>query len=241
MMSLRLKRAMSLMIAVFVAFGMMAVSTGEVNAASGKVKVEINNQIEKTNHIYAGEQTYVTVYNTKQKKVKIKSVKVSDKSIAKVKVKTLKYAGKKNKEYYVVGKQPGKTKVSVKYKCNGKAGTKKVTVTVVPYPNPLASLEVNGKNVPLSGDTGFLYEKKCKKTKVNIKAVAAEGWEITSADSRSVYGTAKNPKFKDTGVKSKIKNGKTISFPKKHKALYTSINLENDEGVVVFYEIVLKR
>lgn len=245
-MSIKLKKLMSLMIAVFVAFSMMVIGTDEASAASAKVKVYINNQIEKTNHIYVGEQTYVTAYATKGDKYPtIKKVKVADKSVAKVKIKKNKYNGKIFREYYVVGKKPGKTKVSVRYKFKGKTKTKNLTVTVREYPNPLASLTINGKNIPLAGDTGFLYEAKCKKTKVRIKAVAAEGWEITSVDSYTVYG--KSNKVKDLNfknikkAKNKIKNGKVITFPKKHRNMTTCIYLENEEGDSVFYEVLLNR
>jgi len=244
-MSYKLKRIMSLMIAVFVAFGLLAAGTGEASAASAKVKVEINNQIDKTNHIYAGEKAYVSAYATKGTKVPtVKSVKVSNKSVAKVKINTIKAGGKKYKEFFVVGKKPGKTKVTVKYKYKGKVKKKTITATVEEYPNPLASLMVSGKSIKLSGDTGFAYDAKYKKTKVNIKAAAAEGWEITEVfghTDNGKYGTKKY-KFADIKkAKSKVKKGSTISFPKKYKYLYMDINLENDEGDTVFYEIILHR
>lgn len=242
-MSLKLKKALSLMIAIFVAFSMMAVGTSEASAATAKVKVSVNNQIDKNNHIYVGEKAYVVAYATRgTKPVTIKKITVSDKTIAKVMIKTFKVDGKKYKEYYVLGKKPGKTKVTVKYKYNGKVKYKKINVTVEAYPNPLQSLEVNGKNVPLSGVTSFIYEAKCKKTKVKIKAVPSEGWEIIDAMGDISYPKNKPTKYSNIKkVKSKVKKGTVISFPKKYKNMYVSFTMENEEGVAIFYEILLKK
>lgn len=242
-MGLRLKRIMSAMIAVLVAFGMMAAGTTEAGAASAKVKVYINNQVDKANHIYVGEITPVRANVTKgTKTATIKSVKVKDKSVAKVKIKSFKVKGKKHRKYYVTGKKPGKTKAIVKYKYNGKVKTAKITVTVVEDPDPLKSLEVNGKSIPLSGDTSFEYDAKCRKTKVRIKAVPSEGWEIAYVDSFIRYVKNNTPKYIELkNAKKKVETGRALTFAKKYKKLYTRIYLQNEIGVCITYEIRLHR
>ena len=243
-MSYKLKRAVSLMIAVLVAFGMMTFGTGEANAASGKVKVIVKSQ-DLDNTIYVREEGCVCAYNPKKDDFAIvKAVKITDKSIARVKRTTYKYKGKKYKEYYVVGKKSGKTKLSVKYKYKGKTSTKKLTVTVKEYPNAIQSITINGKNVPLTGEKAFRYEKKYskKKTKVNVKVVPAKGWKIIDTNGELYTVTGKS--VKKTGIKkaiTKVKKGSDISYSKEYKNCWLNVQMTNENGDMFSYEIDLYR
>ena len=243
-MSYKIKRVMSLAIAVFVAFGMMAFGTGEANAASSKVKVYVYG-MNQENHIYVGEKGYAGAYDTKSDKMPIiKSVKVADKTIAKVKKETYKYNGKKYKEYYVIGKKAGKTKVSIKYKFKGKTATKSKIVTVHEYPNAIQSITINGKNVPLTGEKAFRYEKKYskKKTKVNVKVVPAPGWKVI--DTYGEVYTVNGKSVKQSSIKkakTKVKKGSDISFAKKYKNCWLNVQMTNRNGDMFSYEINLYR
>ena len=243
-MNNKVKRVMSLMIAVFVAFGMMAFGTAEANAASGKVKVVVQGQTTD-NKIFVGEEGYAYAYNQKNgENATVKSVKVTNKAIAKVKKDTYKYNGKKYTNYLVVGKKPGKTKVSIKYKYKGKTSTKKVTLTVKEYPNAIQSLSINGKNITISGDKQFKYIKKYskKKTKATVKLVPAEGWKISYVWGDTGY--FKNNAYKSSVIKNaktKVKKGTAITYPKKHTDLWLMINLENSSGDSFSYNVELYR
>ncbi len=243
-MSYKLKRAVSLMIAVLVAFGMMTFGTGEANAASGKVKVIVKSQ-DLDNTIYVGEEGCVCAYNPKKGDFAIvKAVIITDKSIARVKRTTYKYKGKKYKEYYVVGKKSGKTKLSVKYKYKGKTSTKKLTVTVKEYPNAIQSLTINGKDQSLTGENAFRYTKKYSKknTKASIKMIPAEGWKISYAYGEIGYPKGKT--YKSNVIKkmaTKIKKGTEISYPKKYTDMWITVTLENKKGDLFSYSIGLYR
>ena len=242
-MSLKLKRFMSLAIAFFVAFGMLVVGTGEASAASGKVKVDIYGY--DSGKIYVYQEAMVDAWHTKSTKpVTVKSVKVSNKSIVKLKKHTYKFEGKKYKYYTVTGKKPGKVKVTVKYSFKGKTATKKKYVTVTEYPNMIQSLTVNGKNISFKGKHAFNYNAKYSKskTKVNIKLAPADGWTIDDVYANKHYMKNKKDKYVEIkSAKSKITNGKDISFTKKYDNLFIGITLKSPEGKYVSYYISLYR
>ncbi|MBQ6440735.1 MAG: hypothetical protein IJJ06_11580 [Mogibacterium sp.] len=238
-------RCISLLIAIFVAFGMVTAVTGEVNAASGKITVTVYSQAGE-NKVYAGERGSIDVSYEKGNEINslpIKSVKIiSGKTKAKVKKATVtgEY-GEKQKVYYVVGKKAGKVKISVKYKLKGKVKTKLKTITVKPCPNAVESLEINGSKKVLTGEKKFVYNAECKKTKVNVKITPAEGWEIT--DAYGYKGYMKNKEEKTVWIDeadSKVKDGTAISFKSKYTHILLSVDLEKD-GKVINYQIDLHR
>lgn len=250
-MSHNLKKFASLMLAFFVAFGMMAAGTGEASAASGKVVVYVSGHViedgmDLDNHIYVGEKGYAGAYHTTNydKVVVVKNVTVSNKAVAKVVKSTYKMDGKTYKDFFVLGKKPGKTKVSIKYKYNGNVKTKKVTVTVVEYPKPIKSLTVNGIKKKITKDRYLWYDQKYKKSKTTakIKLVPADGWKIKRVNGDITY--IKDNDYKTKRIKSpksKITKGTTISFPKKYRDLHIHVEMVRQDGKEFHYEISLYR
>lgn len=225
-MSYKLKRVMSMMIAMFVAFSMMVVGTGEVNAASGKMVVYIGSHAE--GELYVGESGYVGAYNAKTlKEGKIKSVTVSNKTVAKVHKETYSADGKKYTNTYVVGKKPGKTKVTIKYKYNGNVKTKKLNVEIKAYPNAIKGVVINGKTKKITADRKFYFSQKYKKTSAKVKVIPADGWKITNVFGNTNYW--KGDQYKSAnikGAKAKVKKGSKIKFAKKYEMLSLYVTLE---------------
>lgn len=243
-MSTKLNRLMALMIAFFVAFGMIVAGAVEAGAESDDTQVLVYGQ-NGTNKIYVGEEGLVGVVTSEtDENVPIKGVTVSNKNIAKVKKIIEKFEGEKYTYYYVVGKKTGKVTVRIKYKLNGVTSTKKVKVTVKKAPKMIKSLKVNGKKVKLSGTKAFKYRVKCKKskTKVNVKIVPAEGWKVLAAYGDKSY--EKNNKYHSVPIanmKKKIKNGSNISFAKKYTALLVDVVLQKDGGNTIRYTVEFYR
>lgn len=238
------KKIMSLMMTFFVAFGMIAFSTGEVSAASSKIKVNVYGQAG-TNKVYVGERGSVEVSEHKGTVIEslpIKSVKVSSSSMAKVKSKmTTGEYGEKYRAYYVIAKKPGKVKISVKYKYKGKIKTRKKTITAVAAPDTVQSLEFNGSSKKVTGEQAFRYSASCKKTKVNIKLTPSEGWEIFEVYGIKSYKKGKTEKTVWVDIaKSKITDGKSISFQKKYDKMTISVTLSKGSKTIE-YEIYLHR
>ncbi len=252
-MSYKLKRVMSLMIAVFVAFGMMVVGTGEANAASAKVVTYVSGRVldeegmSLENHIYVGEEGYAGAYDARtDKEVIINSVTVSDKSIAKVRKSVYKFDGRTYRDFFVIGKKPGKVKVTFKYNIKGKkkVTTKSKYVTVHEYPNPIKSVTVNGINKKMTKDRWFWYSQKYKKAKtsVKVKVVPAEGWKIKKVNGNLSY--IKNKSYKNKTVKSaksKVTKGSKISYPKKYTDLYLNVEMVGPNGQKFVYTVDLYR
>ena len=240
----KLRRAISLVMTVLIALGMVVTTTGEVNAASGKIRAKVYSQAGN-NKVYVGEKGNIEVSQEKGYEINIlpiRSVKVSNKSVARIKSATVtgEY-GEKYKAFYVVGKKPGKVTLSIKYKLNGKVKTKKRTVTVKAAPNAIQSLEINGSKKSLSGEKAFVYSGKCTKTQVKAVLTPAEGWEIGDAYGYIAYKKGKTEKTKwINSAQKKITDGTAISFPKKYTRMLISVSVEK-EGKVIEYEINLHR
>lgn len=237
-------RCMSILLTFFVAFSMVAGATGEVNAASGKITVTVYSQAGE-NKVYVGDRGSVDVSQEKSSEINslpVRSVTVSDKSLAVVRKGTItgEY-GEKYKAYFIVGKKPGKVKITVKYKLNGKIRSRKKTITIKPNPDAIQSLEINGSKKALKGEKAFIYNAKYTKTKVNVKIIPAEGWEITEAYGYKTY--VKNKKEKEVWLKNvddKVKDGTVISFSKKYRRMLIYVTLEKD-GNAIAYELNLHR
>ncbi len=244
MSSRSFKKAAAIVLTFFVAFSMMAFSTEEVSAASGKIKVIVYSQAH-SNKVYVGERGTVDVSEERSDAIEIlpiKSVTVSNKSMAKVKsVMTTGEFGVKYRVFYVIAKKPGKVKLTVKYKHKGKVKTRKKTITAIASPAAVQSLEINGSSKKVTGEKAFRYSAKCKKTKVSIKLTPSEGWEISGAYGYKAGGKGKNAKsvwLND--VESKIAEGKSISFQKKYDDMTITVSLMKGSKVIE-YEIHLYR
>ena len=236
MKNLKIQNVLSLMIAVFVAFGILAVGTANVDAASGKNKAYISGRAGD-NKIYVGDTGSAGVYNTKTgKSLSITSLKVGNKSTIKPKKYSYRDAkGKKIVWYELKGKKVGKTKVTIKYKVNGKTKTVKKTVKVIAYPNPIESIKVNDKTVKLTGEARFMFDQKWKKNKAKIEITPSEGWKIVE-----VYGSCWNQKStkstKIKGIKKAVKKGTDFTLAKNRSSAYVDIVLEKD-GKTFYYSV----
>ena len=224
MRSIKMQRITSVLIALVMAISVFAVSAQDVNAAS-KWMVEVWSRAGE-NAIYVGDDSgYVSVYNTKSGKPgSIKSVVSSNSSIVKVKKYTYRIKGKKYKGYDFKGLKEGTATLTIKYKIGKKNKTAKRTVTVKPYPNAIKSVQINGKNISLTGKNKFYYFKKYKKKSVKVKVVPADGWKVVDVFG-STYNMSKTKKIKS--AKSKVLNGSKTSFAKKWKGLGYTVFLEN--------------
>lgn len=136
-------------------------------------------------------------------------------------------------EYY--GKWPmlqplkaGKSKITVKYKVGSK--TKKVSATfkVKKYPNPYASILVNGKKIDIKKNKFNYFVDGYKKASAKVKVKPAKGWTILGS---TLWVGDKNKDYKD---------GKSFKTP---KGKYSSVNyvLQNAKGEVIYYNIVFAR
>ena len=235
-MKKRIYRITSMLLAVFVAFGMICFNTGEVNAAS-----RFETGFEKI--VYVDQNPTVYVYDTKGKinEVKIYSVKSSNSGAAKVVKESWKDDTGKHTWYWLKTKKPGKATITIKYKnASGKKATMKKKITVKKYPNEIKKLTVLGKNVNLKKtDNKFFYSKKCKTTKPKIKMTLKKGWKIEYISA----GAYKNGNYKKEVkvTKTMLKKGKAISFSKKYDNVYISVFMINSKGDRINYDISLYR
>jgi hypothetical protein len=135
----------------------------------------------------------------------------------------------------------GSAIVTVKYKFSDwEKGSRTVRVTVKKYPNQIKSLKVNGKTVTIKKNK-FTYEvNKYTGTKAAIKMTVKKdkGWKISDAYG-FMYKGSKSGQMAVTVAK--IKNGKSISFPKKYKNANINIIMENAKGESIRYVIYLYR
>ena len=228
-------RVLSLTLSVFVAVGMLVVFTEKPEAKSSY-------QVVISSPIHVGEEGWADAYiSPSGKTLTAKSLKSSNKKVLKVK-KSWYYNENHRKVtyYYMIGMEPGTSKVTFKYKLpNGKVKTKVKTVKVLAYPEQIESLSINGKNIKITKDNRYFYNAKCKKTSAVVAMKLKEGWKIDSA-SGWLYSSKSGKEKKVKGVKSLVKNGKKISFPKGYNTL--SVNLHMTNGVdYINYNISLYR
>lgn len=228
-------RVLSLTLSVFVAVGMLVVFT-EKPEASSKYQYSISNPL------HVGEEGWADAYvYPSGKPLSAKSLTSSNKKVLKAKKSW--YYNENHKKvtyYYMIGVAPGTSKVTFKYKLpNGKVKTTVKNVTVLAYPEQIENLSINGKNIKITKDNRYFYNAKCKKKSAAIAMKLKEGWKIDSA-SGWLYSSKSGKEKKVKGVKSLVKNGKKISFPKGYSTL--SVNLHMTNGVEnINYNISLYR
>ena len=224
-------RITAMLLAVFVAFGMICFNTGEVNAKSSWY-------VALPDTMYVGMEGYsvdVGKYNESTGETtwakKIISVKSSNKSV--LKVKTEKWDN--NKYFNLKCKKAGKAKLTVKYKKpDGSTSTVKKTIKVKKYPNQIKSLKVNGKKVKVSENKYQYFKSNNKKSSVKIKMALKKGWKISYVSVRAY--NSKTDKSKDIKVsKSAVKNGKAIKIPKSYTGLDINIGMEKGNDYISYY------
>lgn len=231
-----MSRALSMLMAVIVALGMLCINAVEANA-DNEWYVSMP-EVLWMNNTRTTEGNAIGVWKEDKKALVTSVTPASSKIVEVVKVKGENEKGKKQNYFYIVPKAVGKTKVTVQYKLP--SGTKKKstkTVTVKKYPNHIKSLKVNGKKVTISKHK-FRYDKgKIKKTKIPIELKLKKGWKVVDAWG-SVWNNNNSLEIKK--AKSKLKNGTAISWPKKYTEFELMITM-SDGTDYIDYHIRLSR
>lgn len=226
-----ISRVLSLMLAVFVAFGMICVSTGEAKAASGPLKLDKQTFWAKDEAW--GSAPVVPVNDDDWELIdsaKLVSVKSSKPAVLKaVKDGTNLYG------YYLMPKKVGKSKITIKYKVNGKTYTMSRTYTVKKYPNPYESIKVNGKSVKISSNKFFYDVTGYSKSSCKIKITPKSGWKVVNAYASFYNPKTEKDKFKNLKA-SVVTKGTAIKIPSGYEA-YVFATLENTKGETIDYGV----
>ena len=136
----------------------------------------------------------------------------------------------------ITPKKPGKSKITVKYKYEGKKYTISKTLTVKEYPNPVKSLTFNGKKVPLKGNKKVYYTYTSKKHRKNsatinlqpnsgwkISQIKAWKWDVDHAGHEKAITVKNNKKF-------------TLAADWDARVVYT---LKNKKGQTFIYTVII--
>ena len=235
-----LNKITSLMLILCLTIGVFAVSVGNAYAASKKWVLLINeerwvgdasNVVKVCDDNSWGNEngpTYATVT----------SVKSSNTAVLAAKKETLYYEDHTEKGYLLNSKKAGKATITVKYKTPaGKTGTLKKTITVKKYPKQIKSLKVNGKTVSTSKHK-FFFDRQTSKKSVTIKMALKDGWKITDVYGYRYTKSGKESKVKVT--KKMLKNGTSISFPKKYEKMSVCVYMENGKSSI-YYDVFFNR
>ncbi len=226
------RRISAAVIALLVAFSMLYISVGEVNAADTW-------EILGENVYYSGMSGYnvnVSSWNDQTQEYKdgvVKSVKSSNPKVVKINKSTWDGVA-----YYSMDfKKVGKAKITVKFKKpDGSTGTLSKTLKVKKYPNQIKSLKVNGKKVKTSkGSKRYeYYITGYKKTKANVKVALKKGWKVSAVYVHAY--SSKKDKTKDIKVKkSAVKKGSAIKFPKGYDYLNINIEMKKGNSYITYY------
>ncbi len=124
----------------------------------------------------------------------------------------------------------GKSKITVKYKYQGKTYTTSAVCTVKKYPNPFKFIKVNGKKINLK-DNLFSYNvDHFKKTRVKVQYSLSKGWKVTRA-----YTYGKNYSLVS------VKNGSTVKVPKRTEWTCIFLEVTNKKGETMQYSLRFRR
>lgn len=129
----------------------------------------------------------------------------------------------------LIPKKPGKSKVTLTYKYEGKRYTTSAIYRVKSVPNALKAAYVNGKAINLKANKNGYFDKKYAKDEVAVSVVANDGWSLKSM----WYYT-------DGGDATSIEDGESLKVPK-DGAAYVAVDFGNANGETVSYEFVFFR
>ena len=222
-MKFNFRKVLSLVLAAFVAFGMLGAGTLGVNA-------ETENWVLNTEDtIWAGEEAWLDVYDEGNDDFgDITSATSSNTGVLSIQKNV--YNGVT--EYYGLGVAAGTAQVTVNFTTrSGQAKSVTKNIVVKAYPKEIKSLKVNGKKVNTNKHK-FFYSKKMSKSKtsVKIKMALQKGWKITDA---RVYRYTKSGEEKMGKVsKSALKKGKAIKFNKKYRFMYVSVSMQKGNETI---------
>ena len=216
-------KVLSMVLAVFMVFGMTCISTVEADAASAPVKI--------MKHTYwVGEESWGPAPYMASEKVCANAMLLSVKSSNKKVLKVVKTEGDDLYSYYLVPKKAGKSKITLKYKYKGKTYKLSKTMQVKKYPKPIKKIKINGKTKKPSKYKFSCDTNNYKKTSAKIKITPAKGWKITGgyiSQDESYFKTLKASVFK---------NGKSIKL-KKDCSAYIYITMVNKKGETFDYGV----
>lgn len=130
-------------------------------------------------------------------------------------------------------RKPGKSTIAMTYKLDGTTYTAKAVYTVKNYPNPLASLLVNGSKVKLSSNKFGYSVNGYKKSSATVKVTPSAGWSV---DAMRCY----SGKYSSSGESKQIRNGAKVSVPAKGYCS-VSVSLKSKAGDSFWYYVYLDR
>lgn len=124
----------------------------------------------------------------------------------------------------------GKSKITLTYKVGNKKSSIAKTYKVLPYPNPITSIKVDGKKINLRENKASVYFGNYKKTKTTITVKPSTGWKIVK---RATYTD-------EEGVTT-IRSLKNIKLSKKFSRINIEITLRNTKGQEYVYGVQYER
>lgn len=127
---------------------------------------------------------------------------------------------------YLVPLKAGTSKITVKYKLNGKTTSISGTYTVKKYPNPLTSVTVNGAKINIKANKYYYDFNKYTKTKTMVTLKLAKGWKVGWT-----WGYTEDPQNEDTFKEFKPKSGKAFTIKKGYDGavFFTLVNSKGEE------------
>ena len=216
------RKILSLALAAFVAFGMLAVGTVGVNAEAEDWRIETSYD---TDYVWAGDSSWFDVYDWgNQENGKITSATSSNNSV--FSVDTYEDYG------FINGLAVGTATLNVNFTTPaGETKSLSKNIVVKKYPKEIKSLKVNGKKVNTS-KYKFFYDKKMSKskTKATIKMALKKGWKITDIYADRSKNGDKWTQFKVS--KSTLLKGKAIKFSKKYKYMSIRVTLKKGNDII---------
>ena len=176
----------------------------------------------ETHTYWAGAPYYYTVfYKNLPEKAKLVSIKSS-----KPKILEPDKWGDERFDCAVQPLKPGKSKVTVTYKINGKNTSVSGTFTVKKYPKAIKKLVYNGSTIDLK-KYKFQIDKYSKTKKITIKATPSKGWKVQNPIELLSEGSS----YKT------VRNGKSVNIDLKKSRVSALITLKNKKKEVFEYHI----
>jgi hypothetical protein len=127
----------------------------------------------------------------------------------------------------------GKCRITIRDKLNGKTSSMSQVIAIKKYPNPIAWIKVNGKNVDLKKNKFEFYSRNYKKKTFTVSFKLNADWKLESNPCPGAYWIGDD--FAD-GIK--WKNGKSFKLPAKYDRLCAAIDIVNKStGDFFNYEI----
>ena len=137
-------------------------------------------------------------------------------------------------------KKPGKATIKATFRDeNGNKKTIKRTIRVREYPVCIKRLTVNGKKLNLKKQEGTTASVESGKTRQTIKFVMKDGWSKVTVYGVYVKKNGDNVQLTKKQL-NRIKNGKSISFPKKYKELFVEFHSEKGEDYIDYSVEILR-